>query len=167
MTAFDTCAISARAAEATSYSPSAAKSPTVFLSIAEVDFAPEGDFILEAVGATPSVEIIPGHRDHRSGDRDKTDHDHTGIADHHRSEPLITIPRNRDHDRSESVITIVRNPQEGAIESKWGKAHLWRHGVYEVPWRYGNTVRFFRHVSEEDSARAFLEYAGTQGVVTS
>jgi hypothetical protein len=61
--------------------------------------------------ATPSVEIIPGHRDHRSGDRDKTDHDRTGIADHHRSEPLITIPRNRDHDRSESVITIVRNPQ--------------------------------------------------------
>jgi hypothetical protein len=55
MTAFDTCAISARAAEVTWYSPSAAKSPTVFLSIAEVDFAPEGDFILEAVGVIPPI----------------------------------------------------------------------------------------------------------------
>jgi hypothetical protein len=48
--------------------------------------------------ATPSVEIIPGHRDHRSGDRDK----------------LITIT-------PESVITIVRNPQSAA--SWWKKVN--------------------------------------------
>jgi hypothetical protein len=56
--------------------------------------------------ATTSVKIIPGHRDHRSGDRDKLititpesvitfrrnpDHDHPGIVDHHRPEsPTIT-----------------------------------------------------------------------------
>jgi hypothetical protein len=41
--------------------------------------------------ATPPVEIIPAHRDHRSGDRDK----------------VITIT-------PESVITIVRNPHAAA-----------------------------------------------------
>ncbi len=54
--------------------------------------------------------------------------------------------------------------REGAIESKWGLAHLWRHGVYEIPWRYGNTVRFFRHISQEDSVRAFLDYAAGRDV---
>ena len=45
---------------------------------------------------SPSVENIPRHRDHRSGDHDLT-----------------------DHDRSESLITILRNPQQ--IQEKWGK----------------------------------------------
>jgi hypothetical protein len=44
--------------------------------------------------ATPSVEIIPGHRDHRSGDREKL----ITIT----PESVITIVRNPDHDRSES-----------------------------------------------------------------
>jgi hypothetical protein len=50
------------------------------------------------------VEIIPGHRDHRSGDRDKLititpelvitfrrnpDHDQPGISDHHRPESPV------------------------------------------------------------------------------
>jgi hypothetical protein len=47
--------------------------------------------------ATPSVEIIPGHRDHRSGDRDKVititperRSRSPGISDHHRPEsPLF------------------------------------------------------------------------------
>jgi hypothetical protein len=49
---------------------------------------------IEEFSATPSVEIIPGHRDHRSGDHDKTNHDHTGIGDHHRPEspPIQRFP---------------------------------------------------------------------------
>jgi hypothetical protein len=42
------------------------------------------------------VEIIPGHRDHRSGD-----HDHAGM--------LITIVWNADHDQPGTAITIARN----------------------------------------------------------
>jgi hypothetical protein len=51
--------------------------------------------------ATPPVEIIPGHRDHRSGDRDKV----ITIT----SEPAITIVRNPDHDQPGTAITIDRN----------------------------------------------------------
>src|SRR5580700_9781657 len=51
--------------------------------------------------ATPSVEIIPGHRDHRSGDRNKL----ITIT----PESVITIVRNADHDHTGTAITIVRN----------------------------------------------------------
>jgi hypothetical protein len=51
--------------------------------------------------ATPPVEIIPGHRDHRSGDRDKL----ITIT----SESVITFHRNPDHDQPGTVITIDRN----------------------------------------------------------
>jgi hypothetical protein len=54
----------------------------------------------------------------------------------------------------------------GGIESKWGKGHLWRHGVFEVPLRYGDTAKFFRHISQEDSVQAFHEYARIQGAMT-
>jgi hypothetical protein len=54
---------------------------------------------------------------------------------------------------------------QGAVESKWGKAHLWRHGVFEAPRRYGDTVRFFRHISKEECIQAFHEYASLHGVV--
>jgi hypothetical protein len=54
---------------------------------------------------------------------------------------------------------------QGAVESKWGKAHLWRHGAFEVPRRYGDTVRFFRHISKEESIQAFHEYANSRGAV--
>ena len=50
-----------------------------------------------------------------------------------------------------------------AIESKWGKAHVWNHGIYEVPLRYGDTVRFFQRISQDVAAQAFLEYARTRG----
>jgi len=55
---------------------------------------------------------------------------------------------------------------DDGIESKWGLMHLWRHGVYEVPWHYGSTVRFFRRLPQEDLIRAFLEYAAIRGVAT-
>jgi hypothetical protein len=51
--------------------------------------------------APPSVEIIPGHRDHRSGDRDKL----ITIT----PESAITFHRNADHDQPGTAITILRN----------------------------------------------------------
>jgi hypothetical protein len=54
---------------------------------------------------------------------------------------------------------------QDAVESKWGRAHLWRHGVFEVPLRYGDTVRFFRHISQDDAIQAFHEYAAIQGAM--
>lgn len=54
---------------------------------------------------------------------------------------------------------------QGVVESKWGKAHLWRHGVFEVPRRYGDAVRFFRQISKEESIQAFHEYASIRGAV--
>lgn len=41
--------------------------------------------------------------------------------------------------------------QTGAIDSKWGTGHIWRHGVYVVPENYGDTVRFYRHFSSESA----------------
>jgi hypothetical protein len=46
----------------------------------------------------------------------------------------------------------------GAVESKWGLGHLWRHGLYELPLKYGNRARFFRSISPEDALAAFLAY---------
>jgi hypothetical protein len=49
--------------------------------------------------------------------------------------------------------------RQGGVESKWGGVgHLWHHGVFEVPLRYGDRVRFFRRLDPEVSIRAFLEY---------
>ena len=47
--------------------------------------------------------------------------------------------------------------QVGAIESKWGTGHVWRHGVYEVPDNYGDTVRFYRHFPRESVLQILRE----------
>jgi len=47
----------------------------------------------------------------------------------------------------------------GMIESKWGTAHLWRHRLFEVPLRYGSTVRFFKALEVSDCQLAFVKYA--------
>jgi hypothetical protein len=56
---------------------------------------------------------------------------------------------------------IVR---EGRVESKWGLGHIWHHGEFEVPVRYGDSVLYFRRLDREVSVRAFLEYAREYGV---
>ena len=47
--------------------------------------------------------------------------------------------------------------QSGAIESKWGSGHIWRHEVYEVPENYGDTVRLYRHFSRESTLQVLRE----------
>ncbi|MEK9946006.1 MAG: hypothetical protein VW999_08480 [Alphaproteobacteria bacterium] len=34
------------------------------------------------------------------------------------------------------------------VRSKWGRGHLYDHGLWEVPGRYGHTVRFYRAASD-------------------
>lgn len=51
---------------------------------------------------------------------------------------------------------VVRGQQ---VVSKWGTAHLWRHGLYEVPAGYGSEVRFFRPLDSDQSQEAFLKFA--------
>ena len=45
------------------------------------------------------------------------------------------------------------------VESKWGTAHRWRHGVFEVPSSYSSATRYFRPPSLEHVRAAFLEFA--------
>lgn len=47
----------------------------------------------------------------------------------------------------------------GRVVSKWGTGHLWSHGLYEVPAKYGSEVRFFRPLTRRQSQEAFLEFA--------
>jgi hypothetical protein len=49
--------------------------------------------------------------------------------------------------------------KRGRVQSKWGTAHLWEHGVLEVPVEYGSELRFFRPISTGEAQFAFLVYA--------
>jgi len=53
--------------------------------------------------------------------------------------------------------------REARFISKWGGrgvlAHVWSHGVYEVPGNYGNDIRIFEPVSREDTIRAYRDWA--------
>jgi len=49
--------------------------------------------------------------------------------------------------------------RERLIFSKWGTAHMWSHGLFQVPASYGNTVRFFLPISRDESVEAFLAFA--------
>ena len=49
--------------------------------------------------------------------------------------------------------------REGIVESKWGRGHLWRHQIYEVPSNYGDIVRCFSHMPQTHAIRAFVEWA--------
>jgi hypothetical protein len=58
--------------------------------------------------------------------------------------------------------------REGRFISKWGGrcvlAHVWSHGVYEVPGNYGNDIRIFEPVSKEDATRAYRDWAAPNGL---
>lgn len=55
----------------------------------------------------------------------------------------------------------IRNGPNEAVESKWGLGHVWCHDVYEVPENYGDTVRFFKGISQEESIRAVHDFHPT------
>jgi hypothetical protein len=50
---------------------------------------------------------------------------------------------------------------DGVVISKWGDrcTHIWRHGLWEVPSSYGETVQFFETPSPGDVAKAYITWA--------
>lgn len=60
---------------------------------------------------------------------------------------------------SNGVPTHAGQIKSGGVVSKWGTAHLWRHGLYEVPARYGGEVRFFHALTRGESQESFLRFA--------
>lgn len=57
------------------------------------------------------------------------------------------------------------NLGNGRVESKWGKGGLFRHGIFEVPASYGDTVKFFRRVPWEEALEYFKQYAKEKGML--
>ncbi len=84
------------------------------------------------------------------------------LVENHLQEIGSEDAENGDHIfYSNSQIQHAGRVQAGAIESKWGTGHVWRHGAYEVPDNYGDAVRFYRHFSRE-SALQVLHQLGFQ-----
>lgn len=48
------------------------------------------------------------------------------------------------------------------VVSKWGIAHLWQHGVYEVPIEYGDSVRFYNNPGKQAFIIAFQKWASSK-----
>ena len=42
------------------------------------------------------------------------------------------------------------------VESKWGRGHTWKHGLWEVPSKYGCEVRYYRKVPSDELLAKFL-----------
>lgn len=59
------------------------------------------------------------------------------------------------HDKKPKHVGKFRR---GKVVSKWGSAHLWEHGICEVPVNYGNEVQFFRQISKNQCISAFKQW---------
>ena len=60
-----------------------------------------------------------------------------------------------DHDQ----ITHAGVITDDRIVSKWGKGHLWIHGLLEVPTQYGDTTSYYAKPPANDVLVAFIEFA--------
>ena len=49
--------------------------------------------------------------------------------------------------------------EAGRIVSKWGKGHLWLHGLLEVPAQYGDTTSFYEAPVSSEILTKFIEFA--------
>lgn len=49
------------------------------------------------------------------------------------------------------------------VLSKWGAGHLYEHQVWEVPFSYGNQVRYFVGPDKDSSCDLFIQYAESKG----
>jgi hypothetical protein len=69
--------------------------------------------------------------------------------------------------RDEDIVVYLSHGQAkhtgklrgGFVVSKWGTAHLWRHRLFEVPFSYGDEVRFFKRLPREEVSAHFVAYA--------
>ncbi len=44
------------------------------------------------------------------------------------------------------------------VVSKWGHGNLWEHATWEVPISYGNNVRYFAAIEDEEVLKHYLEF---------
>jgi len=49
------------------------------------------------------------------------------------------------------------------VLSKWGTGYLFEHGVWEVPFNYGEEVRYFVGPNKDSSFDLFIQYAESKG----
>lgn len=48
--------------------------------------------------------------------------------------------------------------KESRVISKWGKGHIYQHGLLEVPSSYGNLICFYRKLPASVATTRFVEY---------
>ncbi|MEX2124970.1 MAG: hypothetical protein WD795_13830 [Woeseia sp.] len=51
----------------------------------------------------------------------------------------------------------------GRVTSQWGTFPVYEHGVFEVPARYGDEVRYFKTLPRGGAVRLFLDFSKTCG----
>lgn len=61
--------------------------------------------------------------------------------------------------RSHQQITHAGLVAASRIISKWGKGHLWLHGLLEVPAQYGDPTSFYEAASPQAMLVRFIEFA--------
>lgn len=53
---------------------------------------------------------------------------------------------------------------EGRVLSKWGVGLLLDHCIFETPEQYGNDIRYFKSVDNDDAYDKFTKYAQSKGL---
>jgi len=46
-----------------------------------------------------------------------------------------------------------------SVTSKWGRFHIWEHGIFEIPMVFGNKFKTFSKISRKSAIDSFLKYA--------
>jgi len=85
---------------------------------------------------------------------------------------LFEVPADRALDNTVVIyfdgqtITHAGRMVSSGVQSKWGTGHLWKHGLFEIPTRYGDHVRFYRPIPKLVVEQAFVAYAKAREGVT-
>ena len=76
------------------------------------------------------------------------------------TEKVSESPSNGDYVLYFSDQTIVHagKMESGRVISKWGRGHIWIHGICEVPAGYGNQVKYYNRLEKTTCIEAFCEW---------
>ena len=61
----------------------------------------------------------------------------------------------------EQIPTHAGLATESRVISKWGKGHIHRHALLEVPSSYGNEIKFYRNIPGSVATTRFVKYVRT------
>lgn len=59
-------------------------------------------------------------------------------------------------------ITHAGKVRAARVVSKWGIGWVWEHEVFEVPMQYGDKVRFYSRVEQQEVEQLFVSYVRSQ-----